>query len=135
MKFFDLKGRRVSKDVSKYLIDWTKDSRSKFQSTVKFQLQPFWKRHIVYEEFPVVGSRMTLDFVNLTLRVAIEVQGRQHSEFTPFFHGDDRLNFGDQLFRDSEKLDWCNNNGILLVEIHPEDLPITKKFLQINKLL
>ena len=57
MTFFDLKGRKIQRDVSRFIIKWNKKSRSKFQTTIKFYLQPFWKRHVVYEEFPVVGTR------------------------------------------------------------------------------
>jgi len=130
MIFTKLSGSKENKNVIKYLIKWKSKSRSKFQQEVKFFLYPFWKGHVVYEEFPVVGTKMTLDFVNLTSRIAIEVQGSQHSEYNKFFHGKEANNYYNQLHRDLEKKRWCELNKITLVEIHPKDLPLTKKFLE-----
>jgi hypothetical protein len=90
---------------------------------------------MVYEEFPVAGTRMTLDIVNLTKRVALEIQGEQHSEFNPFFHNNSEINYWNQLHRDNEKRKWCEINNLRLVEIHPKDLPITKEFLEKNDLI
>jgi len=134
MKFNTLSGYKKSKDVATYLINWDLKSLSIFQTRVKSQLYPYWKRHVVYEEFPVVGTKMTLDFVNLTLRVAIEVQGKQHFEYTPYFHKS-RLDFGEQIERDSMKQEWCELNNIKLIEVFPNDMPLTKDFLKKYKLI
>ena len=82
MKFKTLSGaiRRVSK-IKKHLIDWDSKSRSKFQFNVKQFLEPYWNRHVVFEEFPVVGTKMSLDFFNANKKVAIEVQGAQHTKY------------------------------------------------------
>jgi hypothetical protein len=101
---------------------------------VKFQLEPFWKGHVVFEEFPVFGSKMSLDIVNLTLKMAIEVQGEQHQEYTPFFHKN-IIEFGNQLERDLKKQEWCNLNGIGLVEVYKNELPLTEKYLKENNLI
>lgn len=47
-------------------IKWRGKSRSKLQLTVKNFLEPYWKNHIVFEEFPVYGTRMSVDFLNAT---------------------------------------------------------------------
>lgn len=130
MKFTKLTGYVENKDVTKYLIKWRAKSRSKFQQEVKFFLQPFWKGQVVYEEFPVVGTKMTLDFVNLSCRIAIEVQGAQHSQYNSFFHGEHESNYYNQLQRDIDKKRWCELNNIKLIEIYPKDLPLTKEFLE-----
>ena len=63
MKFIDAYGKRRNlKNPKKYLINWEQTSRSKFQTQVKKFLYPYWKNDIVFEEFRVVGSRLTLDF-------------------------------------------------------------------------
>jgi hypothetical protein len=118
MKFFDCNGKiRNLKNAKKYLINWDTNSRSKFQKSVKDFLKPYWQNDIVFEELKVVGSRLSLDFYNANKKIAIEVQGQQHTKFVKHFHGN-RLKFLDQLKRDKKKLDFCENNGIKLVEIY-----------------
>jgi hypothetical protein len=111
------KRRRLKKPIN-YLIDWEKGSRSKLQAKVKDFLKVFWDGDVVFEEFPVVGSRLTLDFYNATKNIAIEVQGRQHTKYNKFFHKDNRINYLNQLKRDDEKLAFCNLNSIKLLEVH-----------------
>lgn len=121
MKFFDTAGRpRVLRNSKNYLIDWEKQSRSKFQKSVKDFLQPYWKYDVVFEEMRIVGTRLSLDLYNANKKVAVEVQGRQHTKFIPHFHRN-RLKFREQLNRDEIKLDFCRKNDITLIEIYPDD--------------
>jgi|TARA_B100002019_G_C21109267_1_gene517558 hypothetical protein len=121
MKFIDVYGReRNLKNAKKYLINWDKPSRSKFQTRVKQFLQPFWIHDIVFEEFRVVGSRLTLDFYNANKKIAVEVQGEQHTKYVKFFHKN-RFKYCDQLKRDEDKLLFCKSNNIKLAEIYPQD--------------
>lgn len=131
MKFIGLKGREIKiTNASDYIIDWNGKSRSKIQEKVKTALIPIWKGMVVYEEFPVVGTKLTLDFYNRTSDIAIEVQGKQHTQYIPFFHGESKLVFADQLKRDREKRDFCANNGIKLVQIfEKENNLITTEFI------
>lgn len=122
MRLFNINGRPQKKNVSKYLIDWDKKSRSKIQFKVKKFLQPFWSGQIVYEEFPVYGSRMTVDILNATKKLAIEVQGKQHSEFNKFFHGNSRLKYLEGIKRDIKKAEWLENNGFILLEIEENEV-------------
>jgi hypothetical protein len=104
----------------KHLIKWTGKSRSKRQKAVKKFLHSYWKDHIVFEEFPIVGTRMSFDFYNANKKIAIEVQGRQHTQYVPFFHGN-KMNYLSQLRRDQQKLEFCKLNKIKLIEIYDED--------------
>ena len=61
MRLYNVNGNLQKKNVSKYLMDWDKKSRSKIQFKVKKFLEPFWKGHIVFEEFPVYGSKLKVD--------------------------------------------------------------------------
>jgi len=109
--------RRIKRPVI-YLINWEKGSRSKLQATVKVFLKVFWDGDVVFEEFPVVGTRLTLDFYNATKGIAIEVQGKQHTKYNKFFHKGNKINYLHQLKRDEEKLSFCDLNSIKLLEIH-----------------
>lgn len=121
MKFYDSYGKvRNLKNPKKYLIDWDSGSRSKFQKRVKDFLKPFWQNDIVFEEFRIIGTRLSLDFYNANKKIAIEVQGGQHIKYVKHFHGN-RFKFLDQIKRDQNKLDFCSNNSINLIEIYPND--------------
>ena len=122
MKFLTLSGqtRRVP-NIKKHLISWESSSRSKFQFSVKQFLKQYWFNHIVFEEFPIVGTRMSLDFYNANKKVAIEVQGKQHVKYIPFFHGQYKNNYLGQLDRDRQKSLFCDKNDLSLIEIYPED--------------
>ena len=122
MRLFNINGRLQKKSVSKYLINWNKKSRSKVQFKTKKFLEPFWKGHIVYEEFPVYGSRMTVDILNATKKLAVEVQGKQHGEFNKFFHSNSRLKYLEGIKRDIKKAEWLENNGFILLEIEENEV-------------
>jgi hypothetical protein len=111
----------MNKNVESKRIDWDLKSRSKIQKQVKDIVREIWECHIVYEEFPVFGTRYSLDFFNASRNIAIEVQGTQHTKFNPFFHKGNPLNFGQQLKRDDAKRDFCEKNDITLIELFEKE--------------
>lgn len=130
MTFLDLKGRKKTlKQATKYLIDWDKKTRSKFQDSVKQFLRPYWKRDQVFEELRIVGTLCTFDLYNATSRVCIEVQGSQHGSYNKFFHRGSKMNFVAQIKRDLDKHEFCRLNNITLVEILPKDVLSEQFFL------
>ena len=128
MRLYNIQGRLQARKVSKYLIKWNKKSRSKIQFEVKQFLKPYWKNQIVYEEFPVYGSRMTVDIVNATKKIAIEVQGRQHKEFNKFFHKT-RGNYLESIKRDYIKREWLEKNDFILIEVEEKEINKLSKTL------
>ena len=131
MRLYNINGRLQKRNVSKYRVKWNKKSRSKIQLQVKKFLEPFWKAHIVYEEFPVYGTRMSVDILNATKKVAIEVQGKQHSEFNKFFHGNSRLKYLEGIKRDIKKAEWLEKNGFILLEIEENEVQsLTREFFK-----
>lgn len=122
MKLKNINGKSIYKNCAKYRADWSQDCRSKVQKKVKQFLKKHWQLHIVYEEFPVYGTRMTVDIFNATKMIAIEIDGAQHGKFNPFFHNGDRANFLGQIQRDTKKEDWLESNDIKLVRIHEDEL-------------
>ena len=130
MKLFNINGRLQNKNVSKYLIDWDGECKSKIQLKVKKFLSKFWKSHVVYEEFPVFGTRLKVDFVNITKYIAIEVQGQQHTSYSKFFHGS-RTGYWKSIRRDVEKENWLKYNNFEYIEINYDEIDkLSKTFFK-----
>tara|TARA_B100001093_G_scaffold135533_3_gene128023 strand:- start:1894 stop:2301 length:408 start_codon:yes stop_codon:yes gene_type:complete len=122
MIFLTTTGREQKlKNSTKYLIDWDKKCRSKLQKKVKDLLYSNWVSDVVFEELPVLGTRMTLDFYNANKKLAVEVDGNQHYKYNKFFHSNSRQNFLSQLQRDEKKEYFCEINQIKLVRILERD--------------
>tara|TARA_Y100001973_G_C5144832_1_gene304865 strand:- start:525 stop:941 length:417 start_codon:yes stop_codon:yes gene_type:complete len=117
MRLYNIYGKLSNKSVGRYRIDWDGKSRSKAQFKVKQFLKKYWSTHVVFEEFPVYGSKMHVDILNATLKVAIEVNGAQHDKFVPFFHKNSRSNYLRSIKRDHKKYNWLEKNEFKVVEI------------------
>ena len=121
MKFKTLSGSTAElRNAKKYLVDCNGKSKSKFQLSVRDFLYPYWKSDIVFEEFKLVGTRLSFDLYNANKKIAIEVQGAQHTKYVKFFHGN-RMKYLEQLKRDDKKFRFCEINDINLIEIYPND--------------
>ena len=119
--------------MAKYSIDWDKKSRSKIQFKVKQFLKTYWKSHVVFEEFPVYGTKLKVDILNATIKVAVEVQGRQHSSFNKFFHGNSRAKYLASIKRDFQKSQWLEMNNYKLIEVEESEIDlISKQFFEEN---
>ena len=131
MRLYNIYGRLQNRDVTRFLIKWNKKSRSKVQFAVKKFLEPYWKGHVVYEEFPVFGSRMKVDIVNMTKKIAIEVQGSQHNSFNAFFHNNSRAKYLESIKRDVKKAQWLEKNDFNFIEIdEKEAYKLSKEFFK-----
>ena len=122
MRLLNINGKLVNKNVRNYLINWEKASRSKLQFKFKQFFYPFWKNHIVYEEFPVYGTMLKVDILNATKRIAIEIQGNQHESFNEFFHDHSRLRYLNSIKRDVKKAKWLEINNFKFIELYENDL-------------
>lgn len=118
MKFIDTKGREWKMDIrpSRWPRKATGEGKGKFQSEVGEILAERWPTTIILEEFPCKGEGLTLDFFLPRRKIAVEVQGTQHSVFNPFFHAD-KAAFLASKMRDKRKVKWCEVNDILLLKI------------------
>jgi len=115
----------------KYLIDWDAKSKSNIQFNAKQFLKDYWSNHVVFEEFPVAGTRLRFDFYNANKNVVIEINGQQHVKFVPFFHKR-RSNFVSQIRRDQQKIDFCELNSIKFIEIYSESELNREKFIELG---
>lgn len=129
MRFKTITGRLKDVNINKLLIDWEGDFGSLFEAEVADWIYPYWRHDVVVAQLPVAGSKRSIDFFNVSRRIAIEVQGRQHNKYVPFLSGS-RNGYLAQIKRDLMKQDWCDINDIKLVEILPEDMPLTKSFFK-----
>ncbi len=130
MKLYDIRGRLVNKSVTRYKINWDAACRSKLQYNVKQFFKTFWYGQICYEEFPVYGTRMKVDLVNMTKRIAVETQGAQHDSFNKFFHNNSRANYLRSITRDHDKRIWLENNNFKVLEIFEGDLKsLSRKYI------
>lgn len=132
MRLFNVNGRIVNKTVYKYEIDWDKDSRSKFQKKVKDFLRQHWECYIVYEEFPVFGTKLKVDFYNASKQIAVEAHGSQHEKFNKFFHKS-VSGFLSHKKRDAKKSNWLGFNNIKLIEIRYEEIDLLSIDFLINR--
>lgn len=121
MKLLNTRGRLVNKNVDDRLIKWDEPSASKLQFRVKQFLKSFWRYESVYEEFPVFGTLLRIDFLNITRKIAVEVNGNQHENFSEFFHRS-RSAYLQSIKRDYKKSEWLKLNGFTLIEINEKEV-------------
>ena len=130
MKLYDISGKLRYKSVQKYRIEWDGACRSNLQYEVKQFFKTYWVGQICYEEFPVYGTRMKVDMINMTKRIAVEVQGAQHDSFNKFFHNNSRANYLSSIKRDYDKRVWLESNDFKVLEVFEEDLKsLSKKYI------
>ena len=130
MRLYNIYGKLVNKNVVKYKVDWDKPCRSKIQFNVKSFFKDYWSGHICYEEFPVFGSRLKVDLINFTRKIAVEVQGEQHNEFNKFFHNNSRDKYLESIQRDMKKIQWLEMNEFKVLEVTKQDLPeLSRKYI------
>lgn len=79
----------------------------------------------------VTGSKycLELDCYNARLRLAVEFNGVQHYNFTPFFHRNKEA-FYNQKYRDELKRIRCKELGITLIEIPYTEEDRLEEFLK-----
>ena len=117
MKFITAAGKvKAIKGYRKYLIDWDGKSPSKGQKRVKDFLKDYWAYDSVFEELPVAGTRLRFDFYNASRKIVVEYSPSQHFTYVKHFHKS-REGFLKAQERDWQKLEFCNLNGIALIEV------------------
>lgn len=120
MRFLDVYGRLRFRNIESCRVRWDKFRASKPQFKVKKFLKKFWENDVVYEEMPVYGSRLRVDIVNVTRKIAVEVHGEQHENFNPFFHRT-RSEYFKSFQRDEIKAQWLERNGFTLIIIYEKE--------------
>ncbi len=120
MKFKTTKGREISVDIrpSNNPVRGS-ESKSQFQNDIGVVISERWPTDVLLEEFFVPGEGIYLDYFLPRPKVVVEADGRQHSEFVPFFHGT-KSAFKEAQDRDDRKTQFCKINGLRLIRV-PHD--------------
>jgi hypothetical protein len=126
MKFKNIFGREVNKNINKFLVKWDRPCRSKVQFKIKRFFFEFWGTHVVAEEFPVFGTRMKCDLINFTKKIAVETHGLQHEKFVKHFHHT-RTGFKKSIKRDMQKYEWLTMNNFQIIEIFENEIDLLSK--------
>lgn len=117
MKVVDLSGKEHNLSLKGYQVEINDTRpRSSGHLACRALLKKLFPFDSVLEEVPVPGEHLFLDFFLPSRKMVVEVQGRQHSDYTPFFHKTKPKFFKAQS-RDRRKADWCLQNNFKLIEL------------------
>jgi len=116
-------GKEHKFNYSKYNYRKNRGNKSSHHKRAYSVIKELFPNLSVYEEVTLPGSkrigRKTLlyaDFFIPDLMLVIEVHGKQHYKYIPFFH-DTKMNFIKAKQRDSDKKEWCEMNDIDLLAL------------------
>lgn len=129
MKWVTLTGRLKEVPTAGYAVDWDGEQGSQFSADVLDWIYPYWKGDPVLAEYPVAGTRMRFDYVNVRRKIILEVDGRQHDAFVKHMHKN-RDAYGAQFKRDIDKDAIARLNGFKMVRVKPGDLPLSREWFK-----
>jgi len=113
------------RDLDDKLIDWKPKTKvsgrngSLLHQRAGKLLNAIYPTLHILEEVPVpIRDKQTLylDYYIPVLNTAVEIQGEQHFKYTPHFHKS-IMGFAKARQRDADKSLWCENNGIILIQL------------------
>lgn len=122
MKITGINGKEYVWNLSGYDVkcDSTR-KRSKYHIRARKILKEIFHSYIILEEVKLPGSTPThrkgvlyLDFYIPQIKLAIEVHGQQHYEYSPFFHKS-KADFILSKGKDEDKIEWCRINDIDII--------------------
>ena len=129
MKWITAKGNIRPLSEKKYSIKWDSESLSLFQFNVKQFLKKYWIEDIVGEEVLIPQTRLRVDIVNFSRKIAVEVNGLFHVEYTPYFQNSVE-DFERQVYRDVLKEHLLEKNGFEVIEIYEKNMPLKEKWVE-----
>ena len=130
MKVVGLNNRVYDLNLSKFIVNGNEiKNRSQYHIQARMLLRDMFKGYILLEEVKMPGSRcpskksaLFVDFFLLNLMLAVEIHGKQHYEYTPFFHKS-KIGYLHSIERDKIKKQWCDLNNIQLIVLKYSDTP------------
>lgn len=120
MRVIGLNGREYTWTCS-LISKESRSTASKEHNRCRPLIKEIYGNYAIIEEVMLPGSSskkscLYLDFYIPNLQIAVEVHGRQHYEYVPFFHKK-YSNFLYSQKRDEDKMKWCELNDITLIEL------------------
>ncbi len=118
MKFKGLDGRQHTLDLSQYKVNKNHTGKcSSLHEKARNILLNLYPMDLIYEEVVLPGSKnLRADFFLPTQSLIVEVQGQQHDNYSNHFH-ENTTNFLKSMQRDKKKKEWCDINGLELLEL------------------
>jgi very-short-patch-repair endonuclease len=120
MRVKDSYGRQTSWNLSKY-VGKENPNPSFLHLKARKLLKEKFQACQILEEVYLPNESLYLDFFIPSIKLAVEIQGRQHKEFVPYFHGNNKKNFQKSIGRDKRKAEWCLNNSIELIYFESDE--------------
>ena len=128
MKVTGLNGREYVWNLNGYSVHANdKRKRSKYHVRARNVLKEMFHSYRVLEEVKLPGSTdahrkgvLYLDFLIPQIKLAIEVHGQQHYEYTPFFHKN-KAAFAVAQKKDDDKISWCKLNKVDIIILKYSD--------------
>lgn len=99
-------------------------ARSKLEEQLDAALRELYPQQRIKEDMPirVHGRTLFVDRVIPGPKIAIEADGRQHSEYVAHLHGS-ADGYAEHKYRDRIKEEWLAENGYVLVRVnHDEEI-------------
>jgi very-short-patch-repair endonuclease len=97
-------------------------ARSKLEDALDVAIASLYPHDPIQSDMPIKirGRTLYVDRVIKSAKIAIETDGRQHSEFVAHFHGD-ADGFKSHKERDAIKAAWLEANGYTLIRFKHTD--------------
>ena len=122
MKVKGINGKEYVWNLTGYnVFDDDKRKRSKYHVRARNLLKEIFNSYRILEEVKLPGSTelhrksvLYLDFYIPSIKLAVEVHGEQHYEYSPFFHKS-KADFLKSKARDEDKIAWCELNDINII--------------------
>ena len=102
-----------------------KTNQSQLHKNARILIENIFKTAQIKEEVQIEvkkNKRLYLDYYLPLYRLAIEINGKQHSSYSDFF-SKNPLNFIKQKINDKLKQDWCELNNITLIRLNYSEEP------------
>ena len=127
MKIFGLDGREYSWNPSHKSGTFSDKNKSKLHISVRNFLKSEFPYDRILEEVTLPGTRTSIrkstlyaDFFIPNRSMIVEAHGEQHYKYNSFFFKD-KKSFYRAKARDNDKRNWCEQNGITMVELSYKD--------------
>lgn len=102
-----------------------KQNKSNLHKNAAVLIKNIFKTSSILEEVQIQikqNKYLYLDFYLPLYKLAIEIQGEQHTKYNNFFYKTP-LNFIKQKINDSMKQQWCELNNITLIKLEYDKQP------------